>query len=54
MKSTAVIRENGLSLLPLILVLLLWEVTAGYVIKNPLFLRASLSLLFPFIRSEIS
>ena len=38
MKPTAVIRENGLALVPLILVILLWEVTAGYIIKNPLFL----------------
>jgi NitT/TauT family transport system permease protein len=38
MKLTAVIRENGRSLIPLMLVLLIWEVTARYLIKNPLLL----------------
>lgn len=38
MKISALIKEKGLWLVPLIVTILLWEVVAGYVIKNPLLL----------------
>jgi NitT/TauT family transport system permease protein len=38
MEISAAIKEKGLWLVPLIVTVLLWEVVAGYVIKNPLIL----------------
>jgi len=39
-------KEEGLWLVPLIAVLLLWELMAGYVIKNPLFLPRFSAVIF--------
>ena len=39
-------KEKGLWLVPLIIVLLLWEFTAGYVIRNPLILPRFSAVIF--------